>query len=284
MLPVFTTEQVIDGVDSTDLLIDLSSYMKKSEAKEEYYDKESIDSKLAAIEPDAGKIEKIDNDLTINGDVIVSKTLSAWRIDARSGGINANGPVNINSDVSIDGTLNGYTIGATNKGANYKNKKFIPAVVDDGVMEIGKYIDFHEYADANASEQDYKVRLESNNGRLITSGDVVVKGQLKIGGLEIKPDGDTYAACHVNGEQFWGCNSESDVMGVYKPLIITQDLRTESNMIVDNKLTVKNTDILAKITEIETILKNHYDALLVLCQKHGMIDSNTNDGSNITPN
>ena len=253
MLPVFTTEQVIDGVDSTDLLIDLSSYMKKSEAKEEYYNKVSIDSKLAAIEPDAGKIEKIDNDLTING------------------------------NLSIDGTLNGYTIGATNKGANYKNKKFIPAVVDDGVMEIGKYIDFHEYADANASEQDYKVRLESNNGRLITSGDVVVKGQLKIGGLEIKPDGDTYAACHVNGEQFWGCNSESDVMGVYKPLIITQDLRTESNMIVDNKLTVKNTDILAKITEIETILKNHYDALLVLCQKHGMIDSNTNDGSNITP-
>ena len=31
MLPVFTTGQVIDGVDSTDLLIDLSSYMKKKE-------------------------------------------------------------------------------------------------------------------------------------------------------------------------------------------------------------------------------------------------------------
>ena len=44
-----------------------------------------------------------------------------------------------------------------------------------------------------------------------------------------------------------------------------------------------NVGVLAKINELENILKNHYDALLVLCQKHGMVDSNTSDGSNITP-
>jgi hypothetical protein len=83
-----------------------------------------------------------------------------------------------NKNLTINGTLNGYIIGATNKDANYKSNKFIPAVVEDGVMEIGKYIDFHEYADASSEAHDYKVRLESNNGRLVTSGSMIVKGYL----------------------------------------------------------------------------------------------------------
>jgi chromosome segregation ATPase len=37
------------------------------------------------------------------------------------------------------------------------------------------------------------------------------------------------------------------------------------------------------IAKTDAVLKNHYDALLTLCQKHGMVDSNPNDGSNVTP-
>ena len=37
------------------------------------------------------------------------------------------------------------------------------------------------------------------------------------------------------------------------------------------------------IAKTDAVLKNHYDALIELCEKHGMVDSNTNDGSNITP-
>ena len=53
---------------------------------------------------------------------------------------------------------------------------------------------------------------------------------------------------------------------------------------ISGDLFVKDTNILSKITEMETILKNHYDALMVLCEKHGMVDSNTGDGSNVSPN
>ena len=61
------------------------------------------------------------------------------------------------------------------------------------------------------------------------------------------------------------------------------DINMDTNLNVNGTLTVQNTDLLTKITEIENILKNHYDALLLLCQKEGMVDSNTTDGSNITP-
>ena len=60
-------------------------------------------------------------------------------------------------------------------------------------------------------------------------------------------------------------------------------LDTNGNTEIPGNLTVKGTNILSKITELENILKNHYDALLILCQKHGMVDSNTSDGSNVTP-
>ena len=60
-------------------------------------------------------------------------------------------------------------------------------------------------------------------------------------------------------------------------------LSADGNTSLPGHLTVKGTNILSKITELENILKNHYDALLILCQKHGMVDSNTSDGSNVTP-
>ena len=43
------------------------------------------------------------------------------------------------------------------------------------------------------------------------------------------------------------------------------------------------TNIKTKINEIETILKNHYDALMLLLEKHDMVDTNNSDGSNVTP-
>ena len=60
-------------------------------------------------------------------------------------------------------------------------------------------------------------------------------------------------------------------------------LSADGNTSLPGDLTVKGTNLLSKITELKNILKNHYDALLILCQKHGMVDSNTSDGSNVTP-
>ena len=40
----------------------------------------------------------------------------------------------------------------------------------------------------------------------------------------------------------------------------------------------------AKIKELETVLKNHYDALILLLEKHDMVDTDTSDGSNVSTN
>ena len=50
-----------------------------------------------------------------------------------------------------------------------------------------------------------------------------------------------------------------------------------------NEVIVYDMNITAKMKELETILKNHYDALMLLLEKHDMVDSNTGDGSNVTP-
>ena len=37
------------------------------------------------------------------------------------------------------------------------------------------------------------------------------------------------------------------------------------------------------VAKTDAVLKNHYDAILLLCQKHGMIDSEPNDGDKVSP-
>ena len=55
---------------------------------------------------------------------------------------------------------------------------------------------------------------------------------------------------------------------------------TETN----TKITSVESIINDYIAKTNAVLKNHYDALLALCEKHGMVDSNTGDGDQITPN
>ena len=58
--------------------------------------------------------------------------------------------------------LDGYSL--TN-GNNYFN--VIPLISDDGVMEVGHYLDFHN---ASPSTSDYNVRIQAEDSRLIVSG------------------------------------------------------------------------------------------------------------------
>lgn len=58
--------------------------------------------------------------------------------------------------------LGGYSL--TN-GNNYFN--VIPLIRDDGIMEVGHYLDFHN---ASPSTSDYNVRIQARDSRLIVSG------------------------------------------------------------------------------------------------------------------
>ena len=90
-------------------------------------------------------------------------------------------------------------------------------------------------------------------------------------------------------DQLIRANSVDIAANLAKITAVQDALNNHTHESIDNDLTVngnvivKGTNILSKITELENILKNHYDALLILCQKHGMVDSNTSDGSNVTP-
>ena len=78
-----------------------------------------------------------------------------------------------------------------------------PSVSSDGVMEIGKYIDFH---DSNSTTADFSVRLTTNGSMLTSSGTLeapIIKatgngksGELGTGG------GDVYLH-NTNGNSYW---------------------------------------------------------------------------------
>ncbi|GAA0071793.1 hypothetical protein UT300003_33180 [Clostridium sardiniense] len=63
--------------------------------------------------------------------------------------------------------LNGKQIGGTS--GNYRNA--IPIIGSDGVMEVGKYIDFHEAG----SSKDYDARLEVRGNQLYAGGQPLIK-------------------------------------------------------------------------------------------------------------
>ena len=66
--------------------------------------------------------------------------------------------------------LKGYAVG-DNASGNNGTVGFIPRVASDGVMEVGKYIDFH---DANNNNVDYNTRLMSNAGALLINGNSII--------------------------------------------------------------------------------------------------------------
>ena len=49
------------------------------------------------------------------------------------------------------------------------------------------------------------------------------------------------------------------------------------------KITAFESALNEYVAKTDAVLKNHYDAILLLCQKHGMIDGDGDEGNNITP-
>jgi trimeric autotransporter adhesin len=72
--------------------------------------------------------------------------------------------------ITVGGTLNGFTIEG-DSGNRFTN---IPAIGSDGVMEIGRYIDFHSTA---GDTTDFTYRIDNtSNGNLSFSGNLSVAG------------------------------------------------------------------------------------------------------------
>ncbi|MDO5549313.1 MAG: hypothetical protein Q4F79_12615 [Eubacteriales bacterium] len=84
-------------------------------------------------------------------------------IDLYADSVTVSGKASIGGNLSISGTLNGYKVEGTS-GAWFSA---IPVIRNDGVIELGKYIDFHA---SNTGTTDYDVRLTAESGKLTCSG------------------------------------------------------------------------------------------------------------------
>jgi hypothetical protein len=193
MLPIFTTTQVKDGIDSGDLMLDLSDYMKKKDAAT----KTDINALTAAL---AGKLD--------------ATPQHKHQIDDIKQLQNA-----------LDGKLD--------KGERYSHSMILSDVEKISYLEaprVGK-LDICGYV--------FYVD-EANGDLMITLNDVL------IGSYSI-----------ASGK--WSFESDG------------------------TKINTIQSALNEYIAKTDAVLKNHYDAILLLCQKHGMVDGDGSDGDKVTP-
>ena len=139
-----------------------------------------------------------------------------------------------------------------------------------GTMELVK----------NAESDGYKFYVDEGSGDLM-----IVLDDILIG---------TYSKSTHNWS-FGGLNMDSLVDGnLLMSEISSHDSRVQELETQVAEMNTKIASVQAQLSEVNTslvnymlktdaVLQNHYDALLMLCQKHELIDNNTTDGSNITP-
>ena len=72
-------------------------------------------------------------------------------------------------------------------------------------------------------------------------------------------------------------DSSGDLMITYNEVVIASYNKASSTWIFNGN------DINKFITSTNDVLKNHYDALLIIIDKLGMLDKDTTDGNKITP-
>ena len=80
--------------------------------------------------------------------------------------IDTNKKANIAGDLTVAGTINGYSIKGNEESYKYYNYPFIPVIDNAGIMEVGKYIDFHDYS-TGTEYQDYNIRIENDYDKMI---------------------------------------------------------------------------------------------------------------------
>ena len=231
MLPVFTTQQVKDGITSGDFMIDLSDYMKKKDAATKV-DLNNLTSVVA---------NKLDKEPQHNHHISDIKELQ----EALQSKYDTSEKYSFNTIIS-DIEKIPYLEGPKIK-----------------LLEITK----------NTSVNGYKVYVDDASGDLMISyDDILIANYTKstsewsFGGVKLNqiPNLD-------------GVNAEISLLQNQN---VSYNDRITTNLTKINTLNEQFSDYIAKT---DAVLKNHYDALLMLCEKHGMVDSNTNDGDKVSP-
>jgi hypothetical protein len=104
-----------------------------------------------------------DGDISLGVGIDDNATSTAITIDA-------------SENVTFTGTLNGIS---TTKSASGNRWGVLPEVESNGVMEVGRYIDFHE---TDADTSDYGARLELSGTQLISTHGIYAAAGVYLGG------------------------------------------------------------------------------------------------------
>ena len=274
MLPIYTTGQVQNGITpGGDLMLDLSDYMKKKDAE-----------KLATTEA----LEALSN--------IVSGKLDSSPQHKH----------HIEDVKQIEEALNS----KYDKSEKYSHNVILNDIEKISYLEAPKIELMEIVKDKDGS--GYKFYVDDSNGDLmITLDDVLIGSYFKATGKwyfngmgsEVSDISQQFSAHLANSEQrlkqFTNDISllRTDVdscFNSFNDAMMQIVMLNQANIKTQNSLDGHITEASTKINTVESIineyisktdavLKNHYDALLILCQKHGMVDSNTGDSDKITP-
>ena len=130
----------------------------------------------------------------------ISALLNIEKNGVGIGKIHENGALDVAGTIYMNGQLVMTSLERPVSGNWFRGT---PSISGDGVMEIGKYIDFH---DSNSTTADFSVRLTTNGSMLTSSGTLeapIIKatgngksGELGTGG------GDVYLH-NTNGNSYW---------------------------------------------------------------------------------
>lgn len=108
--------------------------------------------------------------ITVNADDVALANMAQGTIKGRASGAGTGAP----SDLTGDQAVSVITNGAADASGNITGNRWgiLPVVGSDGVMEVGRYIDFHN---SDGDTSDYAVRLDTNGG---TSGLFINSSQI----------------------------------------------------------------------------------------------------------
>ena len=236
MLPIFTTNQVKDGITSGDFMIDLSEYMKKKDGATKT-ELQSLTSVVA---------NKLDATPQHKHDISDIKDLQE----------------------ELDG--------------KYDTSKQYPCNVILSDVEKIAYLESpkvqHLEVAMNQVADGYNFYVDDSSGDLM----IVSPASVLIGTYSVASNSWTLGG--VNLGELVDLKSDNmnatAVLSSHDTRITANTVNIGENLAKINQLTATMNEYIAKT---DAVLKNHYDALLVLCEKHGMVDSNTGDGDKVTP-
>ena len=237
MLPVFTTDQVKDGVDTGDLLIDLSEYMKKKDGAT----KTELDSLTAVV------ANKLDVEPQHKHHIDDVKQLQS----------------------ALDGKFD--------KTERYAHNTILSDVDKIAYIEAPKVQ--HLEVAMNSTVEGYNFYVDDASGDLM----ILSPSSVLIATYSLASNSWTFGGVSLNEI----ANANSSFAGSVGAAVTEHEHLISENSIdiVSNqaKIAAVQASLNEYIAKTDAILKNHYDALIELCEQHHMIDSNTGDGNIITP-